>query len=135
MADLKGFAKRMRQLGVEIEEGADRQVINTANAINTTVIIATPVDTGRARANWQAGVNTAKKNKIDDTDQGGSETMDRNRSVIRSRRGGESVFLSNNLDYIGRLNAGSSAQAPAGFVEQAVQAGVVALSRARILKK
>jgi len=135
MADLKTFVKRMEELGKEIEVGVDRVVAETAKVISSSVIIATPVDTGRARANWQIGLGASVKNAIEDNDKGGQNTISRNNSAISGRRDDRPVYISNNLDYISALNDGSSAQAPANFVQEAAQKGVIALAKAKVLKK
>jgi len=133
--DLGQFARRMKELGRQIEVNSNDAAIETALAASTAVTLATPVDTGRARANWQAELGSPITEPTDAEDQAGSDTINRNRSRIRSRRGEQPIFLSNNLPYIGALNAGSSAQAPANFVETAVQAGVRAIRKARLLRR
>lgn len=133
--DFKAFARKMKGLGKEVEVNTNKMVVATASAINTAVVIATPVDTGRARANWQAGINSDPNDTVEQTDKGGTSTINTNNATIRSRRARQTVFLSNNLDYIASLDAGSSAQAPENFVARAVQAGIKALARARILPR
>jgi hypothetical protein len=44
------------------------------------------------------------------------------------------VYISNNLPYIDRLNKGHSKQAPAGFIESAINAGLTAIRKARLVK-
>jgi hypothetical protein len=34
------------------------------------------------------------------------------------------IFITNNVPYIGNLDAGTSAQAPSGFVRQSILAGI-----------
>ena len=46
------FAKRLRQLSRDIEARAEERVRAAALAVAETLVRATPVDTGRARANW-----------------------------------------------------------------------------------
>lgn len=43
------------------------------------------------------------------------------------------IYIQNNVDYIGLLNGGSSKQAPALFVQAAVQAGIEKARRALVL--
>ncbi len=92
----------------------------TANLVETT-----PVDTGWARANWvpkigtprtrTAGTRAAAENgKIDRSPQ-----TDGLLSVLGYKLG-PSIFISNNVPYIKKLNAGSSSKAPAAFVQSAV---------------
>ena len=70
----------------------------------------------------------------EDVDPNGNATINRNNGKIALRQKRQTVYISNNVAYIGRLNAGSSAQAPAGFVEEAVSTGVSAIQGARVLR-
>lgn len=133
MASLEGFAKRIRLLARRLEVNADLTVIATAIAINQTVVVATPVDTGRARGNWRAAIGGPDTRVTDNEDKSGGSTISRNNGIISRYRGGSAVFLSNNLAYIVKLNQGSSAQAPAMFVEQAVATAQRAVRSRRIV--
>jgi hypothetical protein len=113
----------------------------TAIAVDQTVVIATPVDTGRARSNWrvQSGEpNTAVRPAFVAGKDGstlGENTnaaISEGKAIIAADRTG-TIYISNNLPYIGPLNDGSSAQAPAGFVERAVQSGLQVVSRIKAL--
>ena len=134
MPSLDQFATRMKQRALEIERGAGKLVRETALVANQAVIAATPVDTGRARANWLASLQNPVEEATDNVDPSGSETIAANASTIENQKPGESIYLSNNLPYIESLNQGSSAQAPAGFVEQAVQTAVAYVRKKRLLR-
>lgn len=142
--DLKSFARRMNQLGLTVETNTSKIAKRTALAVDQTVVIATPVDTGRARANWQVQAGTATDHIIDAYVPGkgantGAENaqaaMEQGKIAISAARPGQEIHITNNLPYIGALNDGHSAQAPAGFVEEAVQAGVRTIRAARILDR
>lgn len=134
MPSLAEFARRIRARGRQVEEGASRVVRQTAVAVSQAVISSTPVDTGRARANWVASLGAPFATPTEDTDPSGAGRISVNNTTISARRPGQDVYISNNLPYIGRLNEGHSAQAPAGFVEKAVQTGVNAVRAARVLR-
>ena len=134
MPDLGNFSNRIRRVGDDVEDGANRVVRQAAIAVNQTVTLATPVDTGRARANWQVGIGAPVLEATEDTDKDGGPTINRNNAKIALRQERQTVYISNNVPYIGRLNAGSSAKAPAGFVEEAVSIGVSAIQGARVLR-
>lgn len=134
MADLKTFARRIRAIGRRVEENADAGAVQTALAVDQAVVVATPVDTGRARGNWQAQIGSPVREETNTTDKGGQATIDRNEGIIRSRRGTSEIYISNNVPYIGRLNEGSSSQAPENFVQIAVQAGVRAVHKLRLTR-
>lgn len=134
MADLATFARRIRALGARVEDNSNEVVRRTALAINQAVVLATPVDTGRARANWQVGIGEPVEETTTETDPSGGATVSRNNQVIGQSTPGQDIHLSNNLDYIEALNNGSSSQAPAGFVEEAVAAGTAVINTARVVK-
>jgi hypothetical protein len=80
------------------------------------VILKTPVDTGRARGNWFVAIgapSAAVNGKPDKTGQG---ALNAGSAVITGLTEAQAIYLTNNLPYIGRLEAGSSQQAPAGMV-------------------
>lgn len=128
------FARRMRQIGREIEPAVGGEVNRAAGLILATVVPATPVDTGRARGNWQVGVGYSVTNEINRLDKTGQTAINQGRAAIAGRPPGMSIYISNNVPYIGRLNEGYSAQAPAGFVEMAVRAAVLHIRNARIIR-
>jgi hypothetical protein len=94
------------------------------------VIDKTPVDTGRARANWQPSLGTPTTGTIEFADKDGSATIANMQSVLLSLNVGDVIFLTNNLPYIRRLEEGGYGDGPktvGGFSRQA-PAGMVALT-------
>lgn len=134
MATAEIFARRMRAIAKGIEENSSVAVIKTAALINQTVVLATPVDTGRARGGWQIGIGFSPRGFNTPMDPNGSGTVSANRLKIGRRRSGQTIHIANNVEYIGFLNDGSSAQAPAGFVELAVRQAAAFVKRARVVK-
>lgn len=126
MADLRQFAGRIRVMGRRIETNADAVTRKVALAVDSAVVIATPVDTGRARSNWQVNLGGPASGTRGALDQTGQAAIAEGRTEIAKYRGGSAIHITNNLPYIGRLNDGWSAQAPSGFVEKAVLVGVAA---------
>ena len=136
MADLRRFANRVREVGVRVQDNADAMTREVALAVDAAVVMATPVDTGRARSNWQVALGAAPTGTRapyspgEEGSTSGTNTqaaIEQGRQAISGYRGGQVIHITNNLSYIGRLNAGHSAQAPSGFVERAVLAGVAAV--------
>lgn len=127
MADLKHLDDEMKKAGRRVADNADRLVRRCALAIDTAVVLATPVDTGRARANWQVEIGQAPTGEVDAKDVSGQTAIQQGKVAIEGYKSGSAIFITNNLPYIERLNDGWSKQAPAGFVEQAVQVGVNAV--------
>jgi hypothetical protein len=120
------FAANMRKHGKNVEKNAQAIVRKCALAVDASVVISTPVDKGRARANWQVSLGSPAGGTIDAFDLSGKATIAEGANVISSHTKGE-IYITNNLPYIGRLNDGWSAQAPAGFVTRAVLVGIAAI--------
>ncbi len=134
MASLKAFVKRIQRRARQVETGASKALRATALTVNQTVILATPVDTGHARANWQVGIDAPITDEIDEEDESGVATISQNAGTIKGATPQKSIILSNNVPYINRLNEGSSAQAPAQFVQLAILEAVNAVKKTRFFE-
>lgn len=86
--------------------------------VSARVILRTPVDTGRARANWQATLSAPASGVVDSVDKTGETALAAVRSESEKTWSDDdrSFFLTNNLPYIEALENGHSQQAPAGMV-------------------
>lgn len=113
-----------------------------AIAVHQAVTIATPVDEGRARSNWLVGIGRARGETIPPYNPGrrGStagpntqQSINAARSAVGTHAPGRDIHVTNNLDYIQFLNQGSSAQAPANYVQTAALQAAAAVGGARIL--
>ena len=133
MSDLRTFGARIKLIGKNLETNADKLKRRVALAVDAAVVMATPVDTGRARANWQVETDGPAVGTIPVFYEGKSGTtsgqnaqaaIDQGQKVIEAARAGQAFHITNNLPYIGGLNDGYSAQAPAGFVQKAVREGI-----------
>ena len=100
--DLTKYAKKK---GVEFKEVRK----NYAFALYSSIVKKTPVDTGRARGNWNITVGHD------------SFTQDEDRRPKFSRpdqvpepKGDETIYISNNLDYITKLEYGGFPNPPKG---------------------
>ena len=140
--DLKRFAVRIRQLGKNVETNVTTLVRKVALSVDSTVVMGTPVDTGRARSNWQVEIGKPARGVVDVHVPGAEgSTAGPNAQIalalgaaaISTYRGGETIHLTNNLPYIGALNNGHSAQAPAGFVQTAILDGALQIKDAKLL--
>jgi hypothetical protein len=131
----------MKNRGRQLEVNASKIVRKAALVIDQAVVTSTPVDTGRARSNWQVQLNAAPEGTIESyvPGEGGSTgaqntaaAIEQAKAEVANFKEGE-IHITNNLPYIGRLNQGSSAQAPANFVQTAIQQGVSAVRNSRLL--
>lgn len=132
MKTLFDLAKDMERLAERIPQASNDIKIAVTAAIHGYLLVDTPVDTSKALSNW---IVTAEEPwKIDmpayrEGIQGStqSESIDLAKVAARQQyklvKSGESLFISNNADYILDLNNGSSRQAPAGFIEASILKG------------
>lgn len=120
-----------------METNGPDTVRRVALAATQTLITSTPVDTGAARSNWQVGLGGPVDDVREPLATGASATgpaISAAQEEIAGFVEGE-LYISNPLPYIGRLNEGSSSQAPEGFVEKAIAVAVNAVRETRILKE
>ena len=135
---------------------ADKAIKAVCTDISSKVIQRTPVDTGRARGNWQPSIGNPITNTTDETDKSGRDTA-ANAENTAKEAPGNIFYLMNNLPYIGvleygrypnppkrgtlirksvsatteqRSSAGFSKQAPQGMVRVTVQEFEQALAKA-----
>lgn len=127
----------MKAIAADVERNFVEGVRHTMDVIQETVIRGTPVDTGRARNGFhvsEGAPNMAAPQMIGPFDVTGEYRIIENRKVIEASHGADPDFyLQNTVPYITELNAGSSAQAPAGFVEIAIEAGLEAAKKIEVL--
>ena len=96
-----------------------------AFALYSSIVKKTPVDTGRARANWNVSVGSPDLSTSENT-----RKTPKSKKEMPEPKGDESIFISNNLPYIttleyggypknsttGKTVNGFSKQAPEGMV-------------------
>lgn len=115
---------------MNISEIFEREVNKVARATTLNilkgVVLATPIDTGRARGNWQTSVSKSISLPVDSLDKSGGSTINKGEAVLSATKGIKYpvYWISNNLPYIEELNRGSSQQAPAKFVESVIAKAV-----------
>jgi hypothetical protein len=129
------YTLRFAQLGKRLQIGVNYIVQAVAIEVDQALVMATPVDTGRARSNWIASLGRPRRSVIGPYAPGkklglgesgnANAAMAQARAVITARTSnGQAVYITNNVPYIGDLNAGRSPQArPAGFAQRASQVG------------
>lgn len=138
MSTPRQAAVKIRQIAKNVEQNAALVVRKAALAIDQALVLNTPVDTGRARANWQVNVGAPAtgdvtvfppSNKTDAIGVRGASSEFAITAAIEATRGyqGGTIFIVNNLPYIVPLNDGHSKQAPSGFVQNAIIAGLNAI--------
>jgi len=130
--------RRMDKLGGTITHGVSTLVQEVAIGIGATVVDTTRVDTGKARSNWRATLDTPANGVIPPYSPGNNlgigETANANaakaqqKQVIRrfSAVKQRSIFITNRVPYIETLN--SKGTAPGMMIEQGIQTGRLVLS-------
>ena len=126
--DLKGFASSMRKRADAVETSASRlAVIGTKAAVQTLVYI-TPVDTSEHLSNWQVFLDSPAPDALPPYYPGewgstrhasAQEAIDQANRELAFKQPGRRNFISNLGPAIVKLDNGSSAQFPGGFVPRA----------------
>lgn len=124
-------------------DGADKIAAITMNNITKVMqiatvefyrqaVIATPVDTGRARFGWNITVKSPSLTVPPDGKYSMPNIEEHGIDTTFSVTPSQTIYITNRVPYIEKLNEGSSRQAPARFVELAaerVQKGIKRLAR------
>lgn len=128
-ADVKAWAEKVRAK-------ADANVRAITVALFSSVIQSTPVDSGRARGNWQTTVDVPASGTVERDDPSGAKAV---ADITKNMGGaGKVTYLTNNLPYIDVLEYGlypdpakHGTKTKDGFSKQAPQ-GMVRVNMARI---
>jgi len=113
-----GFAQDIKKWSDQALAGIARTQRAACLEMAKAVINDTPVKTGRAKANWQAGLNKAPSGVIEQNDPSGEATLAKIQKVLAQMKQGDRFILVNNLPYAQELEDGSSRQAPNGMLKQ-----------------
>ena len=109
---------------------ADLVVRKVALDMFSKIVVKTPVDTGRARGHWTAGVNNAPSGLTGRLDKSGAGAIAGIAATVSTARAGDRIYLANNLPYILKLEYGHSKQAPSGMVRTTIDEFQAAVNRA-----
>ena len=111
-------------LSKAIEKAKDKAELATRKItleLFSNVILKSPVDTGRFRANWNCSIGSVDKSTSAETDKEGAGSIGRVRAeVTKYTLDGRSIYLANSLPYAERLENGWSDQAPQGMVRLSI---------------
>jgi hypothetical protein len=109
------FSVQLTGFGVHALDKIDRIKRASCLELFQLVILATPVDTGRARGNWQTTINTPVTGVTARESTSGAESIADAAANLGSLL--DVVWFTNNLHYIEGLEMGTgSAQAPEGML-------------------
>jgi hypothetical protein len=125
----RGFSDQFNAWVKATNKTMHQGIANTTIRLGTMIIEKTPVDTGRAKGNWMSAFD-APDTATSETRQaaqsiGGLHLKFTPSSVARNN----SIFITNSLPYIKRLENGYSKQAPAGMVRLSIAEFTAILQR------
>jgi hypothetical protein len=131
---LLDLAKTMNGMQARLKAESSRASIAAAEVILSDLVWKTPVDTSQALSNWQVRLSkpVGIRHYLEPhyPGQKGStqrdsalETIALGKEILKQKKPGQKIFISNVAPYIVKLNDGYSRQEPAGFVERARMLG------------
>lgn len=141
--DLNYLANVMPKYGEALQKDVNVLTGEIVIGVVASVAKRTPVDVATARSNWtvtDAPGYTGTRSAFAPFPSrwkppygpGGSLSETRNQAgavwsasaIVGKRQPEQSLYISNNLPYIKRLNEGWSKQAPAGFIQAGITEGI-----------
>jgi len=120
----------IKRIMVKMLDISSEAMINTALEAHGTLVSnppkGTPIDTSYASSKWWYAVTTLPARTDDDCNVSAAKAKQQQtlQSVLDYDVSQGSIFVFNDTQYIGRLNAGHSKQSPSMFVEDAVDSAV-----------
>jgi len=96
----------------------------------TDVVLRSPVDTGRFRANWNTSIGGMDASTASPPDKSGQAAIARGTAHLATADGLQDIFITNSLPYAIPLEYGHSKQAPAGMVRITVTQRQAFISKA-----
>lgn len=114
--DFQSFSLEISSWGDLLGDQVQKVKCKIALDILRGVVGMTPVKIGTARGNWQVTNGDRPRVGITLPDKDGNRTILRGAAVIGRVGVGESIWIHNNLPYIGALERGHSGRAPHGML-------------------
>ena len=118
-----GWTKPPTQFKVTVDKGLKETACSTMLSIHRNLVMRTPVDTGRARANWLPSAGSPDTGFKGEDYPPSLSLQDAERYFTAEQYKDKPLpvlYITNNLPYIQRLNEGWSDQAPLYYVEMAI---------------
>jgi hypothetical protein len=139
------FSVYIKQVAKAVPITSNNTIKQLALTIDQAVVLSTPVDTGRARSNWRVGIDNKPDGQIppyapgDHLGRGeannAAAAIAQAKGEILRRQPEQTIYISNNVDYIGVLNSPDtrSVQAPPFFVQRAIKAALAELKLKKLI--
>lgn len=106
------FDRQIEAFAKKANISIDRAIRGTSIKLFSAIILASPVDTGRFRANWQASNERPASGEVN----GFADPVSKVTTYINGAPFANEFTLANNLPYAYKLEFGYSNQAPQGMV-------------------
>lgn len=141
--DFGQFAALMSARSSNLVKNVNEVKQDVAKKLLETIVEFTPVDTGAAVSNHQIQLNSPADTIIpahspgryrSTADANIRATIAQGDAVIDTAKPGDSIHLTNHIEYIGELDNGSSRQAPAGFSQTAILRARSVVRTAKVVK-
>jgi len=107
-ADLKLFSKKT---GVSVETAVRKVALEVFDGVTEK----TPVDTGRAKGNWNMSIDSMDTS-VNDNASSTSQGQPAKAPSLITYRGLRNIYITNSLPYIFALEHGHSGKAPHGML-------------------
>lgn len=125
---LLDFAKRMDQMADNVPRAANMLAITVARAILKDLGYVTPIDTSTALSNWNVTIG-APSHSVRGAYYEGRKGSSKSASLqmvlalgdatLKTKQPGQTIWIVNNISYIGDLDNGYSPQFAGGFTTRA----------------
>ncbi len=110
------FERSIENFIKKAKKNPEQVVRQVTIKLYSQIIMASPVDTGRFRMNWQATYGTPATGVLIGDDPSGSRAIARATNFVMNSPEWDEFRFTNNLPYAERLEYGYSRQAPQGMV-------------------
>jgi hypothetical protein len=110
------FASDVARYAEKVGKSVPDTMRGIALDLMSSIIKDTPVKQGTAQGNWQTSIGSPKNGVIARTGEDGA--ISELNSVLPNFGNDNTIYLTNNLPYINRLEYGYSLQAPEGMVRK-----------------
>lgn len=118
--DIAAFTADLGKFIAAVDIEADKAIRKIAFDLFSSIVKKTPVDTGRARGAWEVGLDRSSTKRAK---KGKTSVVGKQADALRKLsqfKIGQSIFITNNVDYIVFLEMGTSTQAPRGMVKLSI---------------
>ena len=127
--NLLDLAKSMERKRKAVEKAGSELAVDCALTAVGHLAYHTPVDTSQALSSWVTTLDAPSSAKLTPHFAGkfgstlrasAAETLRRAKEVLKNKKPGQVIYITNNQPYIRKLNDGTHSKQPGGFVEAAL---------------